>query len=268
VIELTIGCRFDYHADAESPAVVLAEPHSSLRGSVLRDEWEGLHSTRFEDLYGNLCRRLDLPEGRSSFGYHATVLVSPEPERMPGASDLQQRVEDLPAEHLHWLLPSRLCESDVLAEQAWDLFGSTPQGAARVQAVVDWIHEEVAYGVPSIPTTTMLEALERRGGMCRDFAHLGLSFCRALGIPARYVFGYLPDIGVPPPFPTMDFHAWFEVWLGDRWWTYDARFNEPRIGRVVIGRGRDAVDVAMVTTYGPASLEQMTVIADEVPDGR
>jgi transglutaminase-like putative cysteine protease len=99
--------------------------------------------------------------------------------------------------------------------------------------------------------------------MCRDFAHLGVTFCRALGIPARYVFGYMPDIGIPGPFPPMDFHAWFEVWLGERWWTYDARFNTPRIGRLPIGRGRDAIDVAMVTTYGPASLETMTVWADE-----
>ena len=137
---------------------------------------------------------------------------------------------------------------------------------AVVQAVCDWIHGNVEYGVPSIQTTTVAEIFARRGGMCRDFAHLGVTFCRALGIPARYVFGYLPDIGIPGPFPPMDFHAWFEVYLGDRWWTYDARFNAPRIGRVPIGRGRDAVDVAMVTTYGTASLERMIVWADAVRD--
>ena len=148
-----------------------------------------------------------------------------------------------------------------------DRLGDVRRDAARRRArrrVCDWIHENVAYGVPSIQTTTVAEVLERRGGMCRDFAHLGVTFCRALGIPARYVFGYMPDIGIPGPFPPMDFHAWFEVWLGERWWTYDARFNTPRIGRLPIGRGRDAIDVAMVTTYGDATLETMTVWADEI----
>ena len=117
-----------------------------------------------------------------------------------------------------------------------------------------------------MPTTGTVEVFERRGGMCRDFAHLGVALCRALGIPARYVFGYMPDIGIPGPYPPMDFHAWFEVWLGTSWWTFDARFNTPRIGRLPIGRGRDAVDVAMVTTYGAASLRRMSVWADEVDD--
>ena len=136
----------------------------------------------------------------------------------------------------------------------------------RVQAVCDWIHENIEYGVASIPTTATVEIFERRGGMCRDFAHLGVTFCRALGIPARYVFGYMPDIGLSGPPPIPDFHAWMEVWLGSSWWTFDARFNTPRIGRLAIGRGRDAVDVAMVTTFGAASLRRMVVWADEVSD--
>ncbi|MBA3842248.1 MAG: transglutaminase family protein [Actinobacteria bacterium] len=266
--ELLVGCRFDYRTEADSPAIVLVEPHSSLRHTVVSEEWDGVDSTEFEDLYGNRCRRLVLPAGATSFGYRATVRVAREAEAMPGSGDVQHWVEDLPSELLHWLLPSRLCESDALTDRAWELFGETPRGAMRVQAISDWIHENITYGVPSIPTTATLEILERRGGMCRDFAHLGIGFCRALGIPARYTFGYLPDIDVQPPYPEQDFHAWFEVWLGDRWWTFDARFNTPRVGRVPIGRGRDAVDVAMVTSYGPASLERMTVLADEVLDGR
>ena len=146
------------------------------------------------------------------------------------------------------------------------MFGETARGPARVAAICDWIHDNVEYGVASVQTTTAAEVLERKGGVCRDFAHLGVTFCRALGIPARYVSGYLPDIGIPGPYPTMDFHAWFEVWLGESWWTYDARFNTPRIGRVPIGRGRDAIDIAMVTTYGTATLETMSVWADEVSD--
>jgi transglutaminase-like putative cysteine protease len=166
-----------------------------------------------------------------------------------------------------------LRRSDLLNETAWELFGATEPGAERVLAVTSWIHENVEYGVPSLPTTSTLEIFERRGGMCRDMAHLGVTFCRALSIPARYTCGYIPDIGVPGPYPTMDFHAWFEVWLGERWWAFDGRYNAPRIGRIPIGRGRDAADVAMVTTYGDATLTEMTVWADEsveavLPGGR
>jgi transglutaminase-like putative cysteine protease len=264
LIDLHVGCQLDYLAEDDTHAVILIEPHSSIQSSILEERWSpGPPPERFEDLYGNVCRRLGLGPEASSFAYHATVRVSPDPDAVPDAADVQHWVEELPANLLHWLLPSRLCESDVLADRAWELFGETPRGAARVQAICDWIHANVKYGVPSIPTTTVCEVLERRGGMCRDFAHLGVSFCRALGIPARYVFGYMPDIGIPGPYPPMDFHAWFEVWLGERWWTYDARFNTPRIGRVPIGHGRDAVDVAMVTTYGAATLEKMSVWADQ-----
>jgi transglutaminase-like putative cysteine protease len=178
----------------------------------------------------------------------------------------QHPVEDLPDEVLLFTLPSRYCLSDALLNTAWELFGNAQPGWSRVQAVCDWIHDNIEYGVKSTPLTTALEIYERRGGVCRDFAHLGVTFCRALNIPARYVFGYMPDIDVPPPWPPMDFHAWFEVYLGSRWWTFDARFNTPRIGRIPIGRGRDAVDVAMVTTWGAAQLRQMLVWADVVTD--
>jgi transglutaminase-like putative cysteine protease len=265
-MRIDLGCRFDYQADVAVPAVTIVEPHSSLRDAVVAERWEGFSSLRYEDLYGNVCRRFTLPPGASSFSYYATVNVSPEPEEMPGPTETQHRIEDLPPSLLHWLLPSRLCDSDTLTEQGWELFGGTPAGAERLYAISDWIHDNIEYGVPSIPTTTASEVLARRGGMCRDFAHLGATFCRTVGIPARYVSGYLPDIGIPGPYPLEDFHAWFEAWLGMRWWTFDARFNIARIGRVPIGRGRDAVDVAMATTYGPASLEQMTVWSREEPD--
>ncbi|MDQ6908880.1 MAG: transglutaminase family protein, partial [Chloroflexota bacterium] len=158
------------------------------------------------------------------------------------------------------------CLSDALSNTAWELFGGSEMGWARVQAVCDWIHDNIVYGLKSTGLTTAVDVYEARGGICRDFAHLGVTFCRALNIPARYVFGYMPDIGIPPPYPAMDFHAWFEVYLGGRWWTFDARFNTPRIGRIPIGRGRDAVDVAMVTTYGAANFRQMTVWSDVVTD--
>lgn len=263
-MRLAIGCRFDYTAASEVPATVLVEPHSALAATVVGSAWDTDVVERFQDIYGNVCVRVMLPPGPSSLAYEATVTVSPEPEPLPPRESPQSRVEDIPSHLLHWLLPSRLCESDLLADRAWALFGSTPPTAERVYSVVTWIHESLAYGVPSVPTTTAAATLDASSGMCRDFAHLGVTFCRALGIPARYVCGYMPDIGIPGPYPLMDFHAWFEVWLGGSWWTFDARFNVPRIGRVPIGRGRDAVDVAMVTTYGDATLERMSVRAEPV----
>ena len=268
-MRLRLGCRFEHEASSPTAAVVLVEPHFEAAGGIVAERWSSepaVEATSFVDLYGNRCRRLLLPEGVSTFSYDALVTVAPDPDPVPGPDDVQHRVEALPDELLHWLLASRLCESDTMSDRAWKLFGSTAPGVERVQAVCDWIHGNVAYGVESVPATTTLEVFERRGGMCRDFAHLGVTLCRALGIPARYVFGYMPDIGIPGPYPPMDFHAWFEVWLGSSWWTFDARFNTPRIGRLPIGRGRDAVDVAMVTTYGPASLRRMAVWTDEVPD--
>jgi transglutaminase-like putative cysteine protease len=264
-MNLHVGCRLGNTVEAVTHAVVLVDPHSSVQAAIAEQRWESaLPSVRFTDLYGNVCRRVDLTAENGDFEYDATIRISPDPEAMPGPDDVQHRIEQLPPELLHWLLPSRLCESDRFTDEAWELFGESPRGAGRVQAVCDWIHENVAYGVTSVPTTTVVEIFERRGGMCRDFAHLGVTLCRALGIPARYVFGYMPDIGIPGPYPPMDFHAWFEVYLGERWWTYDARFNTPRIGRVPIGHGRDAVDVAMMTTYGGATLETIAVWADEV----
>ena len=266
-MKLEIGCRFDHVADVAVPAVAIVEPHSSVRGAVLEARWEGDTAELYEDADGNSCRRLVLPAGASTFAYSATIRVSPEPDEVPDAAETQHLIQDLPSDLLHWLLPSRFCNSDTLADRAWELFGSAPRGVEAVQAVCDWIHENIAYGVPTVPTTNASEVLAQCGGMCRDFAHLGVTFCRALGIPARYVSGYLPDIGVPKD-EFDDFHAWFETWLGARWWTFDARFNVPRIGRVPIGRGRDAGDVAMVTTYGPARLERMSVWGNVVSGER
>jgi transglutaminase-like putative cysteine protease len=218
----------------------------------------------FSDLYGNACRRFILPGGDLQLRYDALVEVPDDPDELdPDAEQLA--VEDLPDETLHFTLPSRYCLSDVLSGTAWELFGGTEPGWGRVQAICDWVHENIRfqYG-SSTPLTTAVDVYERRTGVCRDFAHLAVTFCRAMNIPARYVFGYLPDIGVPPPEYPMDFCAWFEAFLGGRWRTFDPRNNERRVGRVVIGRGWDALDVAMVTTYGSHRLLSMVVRADEV----
>jgi transglutaminase-like putative cysteine protease len=157
--------------------------------------------------------------------------------------------------------------SDVLGSTAWDLFGTGPAGWVRVQSICDWIHARIEFRAASTtPATTSLDVYHQRYGVCRDFAHLGITMCRALNIPARYVFGYLPDIGIEPPDVPMDFHSWFEAYLGGRWYTFDARYNTPRIGRIPIGRGRDALDVAIVTQYGPATLTGIRVWSDAVSD--
>ena len=163
-------------------------------------------------------------------------------------------------------MPTAEIEPDALAPTAWDLFASAPPGWGCVQAICDWVNHHIRfqYGT-SLPLTTAADVFRDGTGVCRDFAHLAITFCRALSIPARYAFGYLPDIGVPMPDAPMDFCAWFEAYLGDRWWTFDPRNNQRRIGHIAIGRGRDAVDVAMITTYGPARFANMTVWADLVP---
>ena len=196
--------------------------------------------------------------------YDALVEVTPLIDETDTAAP-EIPAEALPDDALLYTLPSRFCPSDLLADEAWRLFGGTVPGWSRVQAACDWVHEHVQFGYgASTPMTSAVEVYEQHRGVCRDFAHLLVTFCRALGIPARYAFGYLPDIGVPPPEDPMDFCAWTEIFLGGSWFTFDPRNNQPRAGRVLIGRGRDALDVAMVTTFGSPVLEQMTVWADEV----
>jgi transglutaminase-like putative cysteine protease len=180
------------------------------------------------------------------------------------ASAGQHPVEDLPEETLVFLLGSRYCETDRLSEIAWGLFAGTPPGWARVQAICDYVHNHIAFGYEHARATmTAWEAYIEQRGVCRDYAHLAISFCRCMNIPARYCTGYLGDMGTEPPYGVMDFAAWFEVYIGGAWYTFDARNNTPRIGRVLIARGRDAADVAITTTFGPNQLESFTVWTDE-----
>jgi transglutaminase-like putative cysteine protease len=263
-----VGCEFSFDVPAPVAAVFQVEPHNTSRqhavDQLLSFVPEGTHTT-YEDTFGNRCSRLLVAPGPFSLRYDAKFEVP----RIPDDTDPEARevpVAELPDDVLLYLMPSRFCLSDVLADEAWQRFGGLTPGWGRVQAVVDTVHGHLAFGYgTSSPTYTAADAFAAGKGVCRDFAHLAISFCRALNIPARYVFGYLPDIDVPPDPAPMDFAAWMEVWLGDRWWTFDPRNNQHRTGRIVIGRGRDAVDVAMVTTYGGATLKGMTVWADEVP---
>jgi transglutaminase-like putative cysteine protease len=262
-----LGCEFHFDAALPVPAVVLLRARSDGGVRVDRETWDVQPTGSFSDLvdmYGNHARRVVIGAGKSSLRYDAEVTTSAALDEV-GHVAVQHRVEDLPGEILIYTLASRYCLSDLLSDAALKLFGTTPLGWERVQAVCDWVHDNVRFDYAAgSPDATSVDVFKARTGVCRDFAHLAISFCRALNIPARYVFGYLPDIDVPPPLEAMDFCAWMEVYLGGRWWTFDPRNNASRIGRVVIARGRDAMDVAMVTSYGKLLLEQMTVWADEI----
>jgi transglutaminase-like putative cysteine protease len=268
---LRVGCEFVHQSGTDVPAVFQVEPLSDQKVDLIDEHWSlepDIATHTYSDLYGNPCRRLIMPAGRSLIGYEATVIAADATEDVDeGAPELAP--DQLPDDVLIYILPSRFCLPDVLGDEAWSRFGSTPPGYRRVQAICDYVHGHLQfeYGA-SNPMTTAADAHTSGYGVCRDFTHLAVSFCRALNIPARYVFGYLPEIEVEPrrDLP-MDFAAWMEVYLGDRWWTFDPRNNERRKGRVLIGRGRDASDVAMATTFGAPFLESMIVISEEVTEG-
>ncbi len=265
---LRIGCEFEYEASELTPSLWQIRPHPGADHRLVTETWEPPAPTRtYLDTYGNLCDRFTLPAGRSAVRYAATIEVTSNfDDADKGAAAVP--IEALPDDAFVYLLPSRFCWPDMLHDAAWDLFESTEPGWSRVQAVCDWVHDQVRYEVGASTTvTTASDVWNTRAGVCRDFTHLAMTLCRALNMPARYVAGYLPEIAVAPPESPMDFCSWFEVWLDGRWWTFDPRNNERRVGRVVIARGRDALDAAMVTTWGAAQLETMLVWADEVSGG-
>lgn len=220
----------------------------------------------FIDGFGNACTRIVAPAGRLVLWDDRVVEDDGLPD-VVAPDDVQHPVEELPSDVLVYLLSSRYCEVDRLTEVAWDLFGHTPPGWARVQAICDWVHQNVRFGYQfARPTKTAYDVFRERAGVCRDFNHLALTLCRCMNIPARYATGYLGDIGVPAQPSPMDFSGWFEAYLGGRWYTFDARHNVPRIGRVLMGRGRDAVDVALTTSFGTTQLRRFTVWTDEVSE--
>jgi transglutaminase-like putative cysteine protease len=225
---------------------------------------------KFLDGFGNRCTRIVTPPGRLKIWDDLIVADDGQPDRVgAGAGDgaVRHPVEQLPPELLVYLLGSRYCEVDRLSEIAWKLFGAVNDGWDRVQAVCTWVHDNITFGYQfASPIKSAYDVFVDRKGVCRDFNHLALTFCRCLNIPARYATGYLGDIGIPPqPYP-MDFSGWFEVYLGHRWYTLDARHNTPRIGRVVMARGRDAVDVALTTSFGQHTLSSFKVWTDEVQE--
>jgi transglutaminase-like putative cysteine protease len=266
VIRVRVGCEFDYESDWPVPMLMLvrARPDGEHR-VVYESHWVDpdvpLHE--YSDHFGNRCWRILAPGGPLRIRYDALVDITAEPDPTLPDTALTP-VHELPDDAMVFTLPSRYVESDLLLDAAWQLFGNTPATWARVQAICDWVHWNIRYETGSSgPATTAFQVYNSRVGVCRDFALMAVALCRAVNIPARYVFGYLPDIAIEPPDVAMDFHAWFEAYLGGRWHTFDARHNEPRIGRIVIGRGRDAVDVTLTTSYGMLRLNRMTVWSDE-----
>jgi len=219
----------------------------------------------YRDGFGNWCSRILAPAGRIVISTSAIIRCSGVPDAIAPSAP-QHAVAELPQDTLVYLLASRYCETDLLNDIAWKHFGTTPTGWSRVQAICDFVHQHLRFDYTQARATrTALEAYNERVGVCRDYAHLAIAFCRCLNIPARYCTGYLSDVGLPPPYSPMDFAGWFEAYLGGQWYVFDPRNNSPRIGRILIARGRDAVDVAISTTFGPNTLASFQVICDEVP---
>ena len=267
-MQIRFGYELNYDVPQPTPMILTLNVHhsrvSDLVGPDHMKTTPSVPTTAYRDGFGNWCTRLVAPPGH--FRVTADATINDSGQREPVVpSAIQHPVPQLPEETLVFLLGSRYCETDRLSETAWKLFSGTPLGWARVQAICDFVNRHIQFGYEfANPTKTAWEVYLDRKGVCRDFAHLAVALCRCLNIPARYCTGYLGDIGLPPPYAPMDFAGWFEAYLGGSWHTFDPRNNVPRIGRVLIARGRDAADVAITTTFGPNTLQSFRVWTDEV----
>jgi transglutaminase-like putative cysteine protease len=267
-MRIRTGFEITYDCPATVPMLLCLSVHPSRREDLETPDWlrtdPMVDVRQYLDAFGNICSRILAPAGRITLSADFIVRDSGQPDEV--APDAEQiAVHNLPDETLMYLLGSRYCETDRLSNLAWSLFGKTDLGWPRVQAICDYVHDRIRFDYQTArPTKGAWEAHEEREGVCRDYAHLAVAFCRCMNIPARDCTGYLGDIGVPIVDP-MDFSAWFEVWLGGRWYTFDARNNTPRIGRVLIARGRDATDVAIANTFGTAFLAGFQVVSLEMP---
>lgn len=266
---LALGARFTHVAQWPTSTFTLVEAPEQ-EGVVLADRrWstsdEAMQLRPWTDLYGNRGQKLTLPAGESVFEWSATATVPDAVDEQDPAAE-QLGPEDLPDDVLTYLWPSRYCQSDVLSSDAWRLFGAGPRTLQRALDVSDWVHSHVQYRTGSTMSWwSAVDTFNNGYGICRDISHTFVALCRALNIPARYVSGYLPDMDVTEVHPAeMDFHAWSEVFYGDRWWTIDARHNVPRKGHVTIAHGRDAADVPLVTNFGNPWLKRMIVTCHEV----
>lgn len=267
-MQIRVGYEIIYDCPQPTPMILTLQIHSSRAADlVIPDQLITrplVPVSAYQDTFGNRCSRLVAPQGEFQITADAIVNDS----GMPDSVDVMARqhpVQDLPEETLLFLLGSRYCETDLLSQLAWNLFGQTPEGWGRVQAICDFVHQQITFDYQNAyPWKTAWGAYTERTGVCRDFTHLAIAFCRCMNIPARYCTGYLSDIGVPPPIPPGDFAAWFEAYLGGRWHLFDPRNNKPYIGRILIARGRDAADVPISNSFGPNTLKSFKVWTDEV----
>jgi transglutaminase-like putative cysteine protease len=265
---IRVGYDIVYATSNATPMIIMLSIHASRTADVVGTERittePDVPIRYYRDSFGNICGRLTAPAG--SIRLRSDTLVRDSGTADAAAPDARQlAVEDLPDDCMLYLMPSRYCETEKLTDIAWSLFKDTQPGWTRVQAICDFVHGHVAFGYEHASVTkTAFDVYKDKRGVCRDFAHLAVAFCRCMNIPARYVTGYLGDIGVPADPAPMDFSGWFEAYLSGRWYTFDARHNHPRIGRILMGIGRDAADVALTTSFGPVTLKQFTVWTDEV----
>jgi len=267
---LRVGYEFVYECDQPTPMLLVLNVHSSRVADMMSPDHvltdPPLAVTQYFDSFGNLCSRLVAPAGQTRITADAIVRdAGLFDEFAPEARQLA--VQDLPDETLQFLLSSRYCEVDLLGTIAWDLFGGVPEGWTRVQAICDFVHNHVTFGYEHARSTrTAWETYNERVGVCRDFTHLAVAFCRAMNIPTRYCTGYLGDMGMPPPYGPGDFAAWLEVYLDGRWYTFDPRNNVPRMARVLVARGHDAADVPLSHAFGSNTLTSFKVWTDEVDE--
>jgi transglutaminase-like putative cysteine protease len=268
-MRIKIGCELSFEFPQVTPLIAMLNVHFSRVSDLERPD----HLTTsppvpvegYRDGFGNWCNRLVAPAGRFTLGTDTVIRDAGRPDAVR-LDAVQHQVQQLPAETLQFLLASRYCETDRLSDQAWALFKDTPLGWRRVQAICDFVHSHITFGYPHARATrTAAEAYAEGRGVCRDFAHLAIAFCRCLNIPARYCTGYVSDIGLPPPYEPMDFAAWMEVYLGGQWHSFDPRNNAPRVGRVLIAYGRDAADVPLTHIFGPNTLSAFRVWTEEAP---
>jgi transglutaminase-like putative cysteine protease len=267
-MRILVGCEMTYDFEQVTPMIATLNVHSSRVSDMERPDFlvtsPSVPVEGYRDTFGNWCNRFVAPAGRFMLKTETVVRDSgqwdssnPRAEQLP--------VKDLPSESLLFLLGSRYCETDLLSDTAWNLFRNSSLGWPRVQAICDFVHNHITFGYNhSRPTRTAAQAFEEKLGVCRDYAHLALAFCRCMNIPARYCTGYISDIGLPPPYAPQDFGAWIEVFLGDRWQIFDPRNNDRRIGRILVARGRDAADVPLTLSFGPSTLVKFTVTTEEV----
>jgi transglutaminase-like putative cysteine protease len=267
-MKILAGYEISYDCPQPTPMILQVSVHPTRMPDLI--SWDGLlidpliPSNTYHDTFGNFCHVIRAPAGRLTLSTDFLVQNSGELDEMAPEAE-QHALEHLPVEALMFLLGSRYCETDRLSDIAWSLFGHLPKGWSLVQTICDYAHDRITFGYEhASPTKTAWGAYTERRGVCRDFAHLAVTLCRCMNIPARYCTGYLGDMGTSPPYGPGDFAAWFEAYLGGRWYTFDPRNNVPRIGRILMARGRDATDVAMVTSFGPCTLAGFKVITDEV----